>query len=37
MGKTKNRIFSLEEAVFDPMRVSFDYITLIAEISVASV
>ena len=35
--KTRNRIFSLTEAVFDPMRVSFDYLTLIAEKTVLSV
>lgn len=35
--KTRNRIFSLIEAVFDPMRASFDYLTLIAEKTVLSV
>ena len=35
--KTRNRIFSLTEAVFDPMRASFDYLTLIAEKTVLSV
>ena len=37
MGKTMNRIFCLTEAVFGPVRASFDYLTLFAEKTVLSV